>query len=48
MFSLIVAHDKDFAIGLNNRIPWRLKEDLQQFKEHTLGHRIVMGKVTFD
>ncbi len=48
MFSLIVAHDKNRAIGLNNRIPWHLREDLMQFKERTLHHRIVMGKITFD
>ena len=48
MFSLIVAHDANLAIGLGNRIPWHLREDLQQFKQKTVGHRIVMGKVTFD
>lgn len=48
MFSLIVAHDRNFAIGLNNQIPWHLSEDLKQFKARTLHHRIVMGKVTFD
>ena len=48
MFSLIVAHDKDRAIGIRNQLPWRLKEDLQQFKRRTVGHRIVMGKTTFD
>ncbi len=48
MFSLIVAHDKNRAIGLDNKIPWHLREDLMQFKQRTLHHRIVMGKVTFD
>ncbi|MBR2684527.1 MAG: dihydrofolate reductase [Erysipelotrichaceae bacterium] len=48
MFSLIVAHDANFAIGKDNQIPWHLSEDLKQFKRRTLNHRIVMGKVTFD
>lgn len=48
MFSLIVAHDKDFAIGNKGQIPWHLKEDFKQFKEKTVGKRILMGKVTFD
>ncbi len=48
MFSLIVAHDIDLAIGYKGQIPWHLKEDLKQFKEHTINKRIVMGRVTFE
>lgn len=48
MFSLIVAHDEDFAIGNKGLIPWHFKEDFKQFKEKTIGKRILMGKVTFD
>lgn len=48
MFSLIVAHDKNFAIGNKGLIPWHFKEDFKQFKEKTIGKRILMGKVTFD
>ncbi len=48
MFSLIVAHDRNFAIGLNGWMPWRLKEDLKLFKEITLNHTIVMGSTTFN
>lgn len=47
MLSLIVAHDKNFAIGYQGWMPWRLKEDLQQFKAKTEGHTIVMGLNTF-
>ena len=48
MFSIIVAHDKDFAIGNKGLIPWHYKEDFKQFKQKTIGKRILMGKVTFD
>ena len=48
MFSLIVAHDKNMAIGIDGHLPWSLKDDLQQFRSRTLHHRIVMGKTTFD
>ena len=48
MFSLIVAHDIDLAIGYKGQIPWHLKEDLKQFKEHTINKRILMGRVTFE
>ena len=48
MFSLIVAHDENFAIGYKGKIPWHLKEDLKEFKKHTIGKRILMGRVTFE
>ena len=48
MLSLIVAHDKNRAIGLNNALPWHLSDDLKQFKKRTVHHNIVMGKTTFD
>ena len=40
--------DSDRAIGLNNGIPWRLKEDLQLFKRITMGHPILMGRKTWE
>ena len=48
MFSLIVAHDENFAIGNKGLIPWHFKEDFRQFREKTIGKKILMGKVTFD
>ncbi len=47
MFSLIVAFDQNRAIGFEGNLPWHLKDDLKQFKEHTIGKRIVMGNTTF-
>ena len=44
----IVAMDERRAIGLLNRIPWRLKEDLQLFKSITMGHPILMGRKTWE
>lgn len=44
----IVAMDERRAIGLQNRIPWRLKEDLQLFKSITMGHPILMGRKTWE
>ncbi len=46
--TLIVARARHGAIGQANRLPWRLPEDLQHFKETTLGHPILMGRRTFD
>ena len=36
------------VIGRANRIPWHLPEDLQRFKQLTMGHHIVMGRRTWE
>lgn len=38
----------DRVIGINNRLPWKLSEDLKRFKALTMGHPIIMGRKTFD
>jgi dihydrofolate reductase len=46
--SVIAALAKDRVIGIENRLPWRLPEDLAHFKALTLGHPILMGRKTFE
>ena len=46
--SVIAALAKNRVIGLENRLPWRLPEDLAHFKALTLGHPILMGRKTFE
>jgi dihydrofolate reductase len=46
--NLIVAVDVQLGIGVNNTLPWHLKEDLAHFKRLTTGHPIIMGRKTFD
>ncbi len=48
MLSMIVAASLNNVIGKNNVMPWHLSEDLKQFKATTTGHKIVMGRKTFD
>ncbi len=48
MISLVVARDKNGAIGKGNEIPWYAPEDLQFFKRETLGGAIIMGRNTWD
>lgn len=48
MFSLIVAHDKNNLIGINNSLPWKIKKDLQYFKLITENKTVVMGRKCFD
>ncbi len=46
--SVIAALAKNRIIGIENRLPWRLPEDLAHFKALTLNHPILMGRKTFE
>ena len=46
--SLIVAVSKNGVIGLDNKLPWHLPDDLQYFKSVTMGKPLVMGRKTYD
>ncbi|MCS0614947.1 dihydrofolate reductase [Massilia kyonggiensis] len=46
--SLVVAMDANRGIGVDNKLPWHLPEDLAHFKRVTLGHPIIMGRKTFE
>jgi dihydrofolate reductase len=46
--TLVVAMDAERGIGVDNKLPWHLPEDLAHFKRVTLGHPIIMGRKTFD
>lgn len=48
MLSLIVAHDKNRVIGINNELPWYLPEDLRHFRDVTTRNTIIMGRKTFE
>lgn len=48
MISLLVAMDRNHVIGYDNDMPWHLPKDLQYFKEKTMGHKIIMGRKTFE
>lgn len=46
--SLVVAMTRDYVIGRDNGLPWRLPEDLKRFKAITLGKPVLMGRRTFE
>ncbi|MGL5245703.1 MAG: dihydrofolate reductase [Sarcina sp.] len=48
MFSIIVALDKNNLIGKENSLIWHIPADLKRFKELTSGHKIIMGRKTFE
>ncbi|MBD5282363.1 MAG: dihydrofolate reductase [Bacteroides sp.] len=46
--SIIVAVDRNWAIGNRGDQLFYIREDLRHFKELTLGHPIIMGRKTFE
>jgi len=46
LISLIVAMAPDRAIGIENRLPWRMPADLRHFRTVTMGHPLIMGRLT--
>ena len=48
IISHVVAMSNNFVIGVNNDLPWSLKDDLAHFKKYTTGKIIVMGRKTYE
>lgn len=48
MLSIVVAKAKNNIIGKDNKLVWHLPADLKHFKELTTGHKIIMGRKTFE
>lgn len=48
MLILIAAVSSNNVIGLDNKLPWKISEDLEYFKKITMGHSIVMGRKTYE
>lgn len=48
MISIVVATDKNRVIGRENRIPWRIRDDLVMLKKLTKDHTVILGRVTYD
>lgn len=36
------------VIGCDNRLPWRLPNDLKRFRRLTVGHPVIMGRKTYE
>lgn len=47
-FSIVVAMDRNRAIGNKGDLPWHQRADLQHFKQITMGKPILMGRKTHD
>jgi dihydrofolate reductase len=46
--TLIAALARNRAIGVGNRLPWHISEDLRRFRRLTTGHVLVLGRKTFE
>jgi len=46
--ALIAAVAANGVIGADNKLPWRLPEDLRRFRALTLGHAVIMGRKTWE
>ncbi|MDF4881379.1 dihydrofolate reductase, partial [Vibrio parahaemolyticus] len=46
--SLIVAMDKNFGIGKDNDLLWKLPADMKFFKETSTGHVVITGRKNYE
>jgi dihydrofolate reductase / thymidylate synthase len=50
-FSVIVAYDSNFGIGFENKVQWKVPEDMEHFFQKTVGsgsNAVVMGRKTWE
>ncbi len=45
---LLLAMSRNGCIGIDNALPWHLRDDLLHFKRLTSGHAIIMDRKTYD
>lgn len=46
--SMIVARSRNYVIGRDNQMPWKISADLQFFKRVTMGFPVIMGRKTWE
>ncbi len=46
--AIIAAVASNSVIGIDNRLPWHLPDDLRRFRSLTTGHAVIMGRRTWD
>ena len=48
VLGMIVACDRNGAIGKDGDLPWRQSTDLKHFKQITMNSNLIMGRKTWD
>ncbi|MEZ5659300.1 MAG: dihydrofolate reductase [Burkholderiaceae bacterium] len=46
--TLIVARARNGVIGRGNEMPWRIPEEMRHFRQTTLDHALIVGRLTFE
>ena len=46
--AFVVAYDRKRAIGKDNKIPWRLPDDMRNVRKLTVGKPLIMGRRTWE
>ena len=46
--TLIAAVSDNHVIGVHNKLPWRIPEDMKWFRMHTYGGACIMGRKTWE
>jgi dihydrofolate reductase len=47
-YSIIAAISKNNVLGKDNRLLWKLSDDMKMFRQLTTGNTVIMGRKTFD
>lgn len=45
---IIAALDEDRVIGVEGAIPWDIQDDLQRFRDLTMGNPVIVGRKTWE
>jgi len=45
---IIAAIGSNRELGLKNKLLWHIPEDMERFKQITLGHPVIMGRTTYE
>ena len=46
--AMIAAAGENNALGKDNKLMWHLPDDFKRFKDITTGHKMIMGRKTFE
>jgi dihydrofolate reductase len=46
--ALVVAVAENSVIGRDNKLPWRIPEDMRWFKDKTMGKPVIVGRKTYE
>jgi len=48
MINLIWAMDRNYLIGKDNKLPWKIPAEMKYFSQITSGSKVLMGSKTFE